>query len=925
MARGAGPEIRSSRGLAWILIFVDRSGKEIMTVGHKEPGAKPQTAATRLHTKSSPSRPGATPTALPRPQAVLQRAKADPSSLSLAEVDVLQRTIGLRAAQRMLGIPSPFAAGSPFVASIQAKLTVGPVSDKYEQEADRVAKQVVSTPTPMQRQDDSNLESSVALASRHPNLTSLSDHHKSGVGSLSGNSLDNVKVHYNPSQPAQINALTYAQGSEAHVTPGQPRNASREAWHKVQQAQGGVKPATPMAGVAVDDSRGLEGEANAIGATAIGIGGDVAQADTPTLPAVRRVAKPQQAQASAYVSRTVQKDLVQRAGIPLLKEKDPAKDDKTPLKDWGTLKAAANSDDPSAVDVHQILYTYQKLSDGWSSGMGEVAQAAANSFADARDERIKPKPKARNEGEMDTGDDSEVDFDPIPETKVTFGPVMDVSGKIEEKASEETHGDMIDSETPVDVGLSSTVLFTPGSSAPKMHGKEKMEAKAKERQKSFKGTPFSPGKKTEERSKKATKERKEKRAKENLRRRLRRGTSMKAAPLSRKGAAGSDATKATFTGYSNSVEGHLLNAYLHGPAEAPNLAPFTSSLNKTHSKQVEEPLKEMIYVQGGTFNYEVKVQDGTAGDVFFPDSITCDVSEIDHDGTKTDDGYEQHIKIDQRGNVTNTGMNNLNFEPGGELFLGLDEDAGEKENELASVWNSLRFPWSPDYGFTVKQVLEAAYKAIRAYEAKQGKPVEGSERSFALPPTRVNYTTGQVHFEDEEGDTVPKTVGKKMVASPLTMRPPGDAGAQSSDGVGPSSATENFGFEPEEPWGDHLVGGHLLNHHLHGPGNEVNLAPMTGSLNTQFEKQVETKLKTKVLSEGKVMHYQVEMLGVNDEQIGGYENLPEKLHYSYQEAVPKMGAVDLENPSNWQLTDSAITGTLFNRTGVGGAKESDDW
>jgi hypothetical protein len=119
-----------------------------MCVKQKSPGAKPQTAVPQQTTKSPPSRPGATTTPLPRPQAVLQRAQADPSSLSPAEVDVLQRTIGLRAAQRMLGIPSPFAR------PIQARLTVGPVGDKYEQEADRVAKQVVSTPTPVQRQDE---------------------------------------------------------------------------------------------------------------------------------------------------------------------------------------------------------------------------------------------------------------------------------------------------------------------------------------------------------------------------------------------------------------------------------------------------------------------------------------------------------------------------------------------------------------------------------------------------------------------------------------------------------------------------------------------------------------------------------------------------------------------------------------------------
>jgi hypothetical protein len=125
-----------------------------MTAEQKSPSIKPRTAVAQQTTNQSPGQRSATAIALPRPQAVLQRAEADPMSLTPAEVDVLQRTIGLRAAQRMLGIPSPFAAGSPFVASIQAKLMVGPVGDKYEQEADRVARQIVRGMTaPVQRHD----------------------------------------------------------------------------------------------------------------------------------------------------------------------------------------------------------------------------------------------------------------------------------------------------------------------------------------------------------------------------------------------------------------------------------------------------------------------------------------------------------------------------------------------------------------------------------------------------------------------------------------------------------------------------------------------------------------------------------------------------------------------------------------------------
>jgi hypothetical protein len=71
------------------------------------------------------------------------------------------------------------------------------------------------------------------------NNTGLPDHLKSGIESLSGLSMDHVRVHYNSSQPAQLNALAYAQGSDNHLAPGQERHLPHEAWHVVQQAQWG--------------------------------------------------------------------------------------------------------------------------------------------------------------------------------------------------------------------------------------------------------------------------------------------------------------------------------------------------------------------------------------------------------------------------------------------------------------------------------------------------------------------------------------------------------------------------------------------------------------------------------------------------------------------------------------------------------------
>jgi len=103
-----------------------------------------------------------------------------------------------------------------------------------------------------------------------PNRTGLPDHLKTGVESLSGMSLDAVKVHYNSARPAQLNALAYAQGTDIHVGPGQEKHLPHEAWHVVQQAQGRVKPTRQMkTGVPVNDDESLEREADAMGAKAM--------------------------------------------------------------------------------------------------------------------------------------------------------------------------------------------------------------------------------------------------------------------------------------------------------------------------------------------------------------------------------------------------------------------------------------------------------------------------------------------------------------------------------------------------------------------------------------------------------------------------------------------------------------------------------
>lgn len=102
-----------------------------------------------------------------------------------------------------------------------------------------------------------------------PNRTGLPDNLKNGMETLSGMSLNHVKVHYNSSKPAAVQAHAYAQGSDIHLASGQEKHLPHELGHVVQQAQGRVKPTTNVAGMAVNDDPSLEHEATVMGNRAL--------------------------------------------------------------------------------------------------------------------------------------------------------------------------------------------------------------------------------------------------------------------------------------------------------------------------------------------------------------------------------------------------------------------------------------------------------------------------------------------------------------------------------------------------------------------------------------------------------------------------------------------------------------------------------
>jgi hypothetical protein len=128
------------------------------------------------------------------------------------------------------------------------------------------------------------------LAQRTPpeNRTGLPDRLKSGLEAESGLGMDDVRVHYNSSQPAQLGAHAFAQGADIHVAPGQERHLAHEAWHVAQQKQGRVRPTMQLKGAAVNDEAALEHEADVMGARLVAGGASSVPQAPPTPQAPRR-------------------------------------------------------------------------------------------------------------------------------------------------------------------------------------------------------------------------------------------------------------------------------------------------------------------------------------------------------------------------------------------------------------------------------------------------------------------------------------------------------------------------------------------------------------------------------------------------------------------------------------------------------------
>jgi hypothetical protein len=207
-----------------------------------------------------------------RALSAIQRQEAPAPQLHPADVMALQRTVGNQSVQRLLkGQPQP-SPSNPAAAMIQPKLEVGAANDKYEQEADRVARQVTGNGRPtvqrtlslnkVQRQagpEDSfkaGGDFEAHLRRTQGSGTPLPDATRNEFESKFGSSFEGVRIHAN-AESNQLNrsiqAKAFTHGNDIHFASGQynptssdgKRLLAHELTHTIQQTGGQSLQRTP--------------------------------------------------------------------------------------------------------------------------------------------------------------------------------------------------------------------------------------------------------------------------------------------------------------------------------------------------------------------------------------------------------------------------------------------------------------------------------------------------------------------------------------------------------------------------------------------------------------------------------------------------------------------------------------------------------
>jgi hypothetical protein len=155
-------------------------------------------------------------------------------------------------------------------------------------------------------------------------------------------------------------------------------------------------------------------------------------------------------------------------------------------------------------------------------------------------------------------------------------------------------------------------------------------------------------------------------------------------------------------------------------------------------------------------------------------------------------------------------------------------------------------------------------------------------------------------------------VGARMVAEPLSINPP----TESAPDGGPIAGSQPLGSATTTLWDavrqrqGAYVRGHLLNHHVYGPGRNFNLVPITGILNGDMSRLCEENVKKAILEDNKVVSYEVTIHWRNSSRprtiIPEENDLPSAVTLQAKEMTKKPGAAKGANADDWVANGRSI-------------------
>jgi hypothetical protein len=149
-----------------------------------------------------------------------------------------------------------------------------------------------------------------------------------------------------------------------------------------------------------------------------------------------------------------------------------------------------------------------------------------------------------------------------------------------------------------------------------------------------------------------------------------------------------------------------------------------------------------------------------------------------------------------------------------------------KKKEIDELKDKIR-AGDKSYGQTAGTKIKEALEIIAAQLEHLGKK---------LPPTFLKTRRTHKAMKDD--------VGAEIHAMPLTLNPGGLSGSE------PHETTDLWDKVKQRK--STYVRGHLLNHHVHGPGENFNMAPIPIAANNEMERNFETYVKHAVLGGGKL-------------------------------------------------------------------------